>query len=40
MLQHGRRSGNYYLIPLGPRNPGWYCVDRTEQKGDRYTRHR
>jgi L,D-transpeptidase catalytic domain len=21
MLQHGRRSGNYYLIPPGPRNP-------------------
>jgi lipoprotein-anchoring transpeptidase ErfK/SrfK len=21
MLQHGRRSGNFYLLPPGPRNP-------------------
>jgi len=34
-----RRSGNYYLIPAGPRNLVWYRVDRIEQKWNRNPRH-
>ncbi len=33
MLQHGKRSGNFYLLPPGPRNPAGVMLIALNKKG-------